>query len=166
MKITIWLARWDRPTWIASAEILGLAWVVLTGPGTFIRLLVGVPLLAHLGYTAVTGLPIGMIPGRPSDKAPHRRNLDLRSTIVVFLNEVRRVESFAQRAKDSGMPRHEVEESLRAAHERIMAAAAQVVSMTGRSTSEPGEGTYPTTDAGSTRILTHARPVHGAVDAL
>ena len=146
IKITVWLASRERETWIASAEILGLALILFTAPGPIFRLLVGLPLLTHLGYTALTSLPIGMIPGRAPGMSQPRRNQDLRIQVRAFLNEVRRVEEYVQRARASGRPRSEVEQSLRAAEKRMMAAAANVVSVTGRSTEAavPESGSRPT----------------------
>ncbi len=89
-------------------------------------------LLAHLGYTAMTGLPVGTIPGRPEGAARERRNLDLRSRVVGFLNEVRRVEAYAERARVSGLPPAEVERSLYSAQQRMMSAAAEVAKASGR----------------------------------
>jgi hypothetical protein len=132
MKITIWLATRERDTWITAAEIFALATVLLYAPGTTIRLLVGLPLLAHLGYKALTSLPMGMVPGRPPG-GKERRNQDLRTQVVGFLNEVRRVEEYAQRAVTAGRPHEEVENNLRSAEERMMAAAAEVAKVAGRS---------------------------------
>lgn len=123
-----------------------------------VRLFVGLPLLVHLGYTALTSLPIGSIPGRPAG-AQHRRNQDLRARVVGFLNEVRRVEEYAQRAKTAGWSAKEVQANMRAAQQRMMAAASHVAEATGRSTPEPAE-----LDAGAGRgrvtILTHEKPRH------
>jgi len=133
IKITVWLASRERETWIASAEVLGIALILLSAPGPILSLLVGLPLLTHLGYTALTSLPIGMIPGRSVVKR-ERRNQDLRIQVRAFLNEVRRVEEYVQRSRDLGRPRGEVEQSLHAAEKRMMAAAVKVVQATGRST--------------------------------
>jgi hypothetical protein len=133
VKITVWLATRDRSTWIALTEGMVLAWIVLEGPGRFIRMLVGLPVLVHLAYTAMTGLPIGTLPGRPAGAKRDRVNQDLRSHVIGFLNEVRRVEEYAQRARTAGLPSNEVQDNLAAAQRRMMAAAAQVVKVTGRS---------------------------------
>lgn len=139
MRITVWLATRDRSTWIALAEGLLLAWIVLSGPGRLVRLVVGLPLLAHLAYTAMTGLPVYAIPGKPTGAKRDRVNQDLRSHVVGFLNEVRRVEEYAQRAKTAGLPSQEVQDNLAVAQRRMMSAAAQVVKVTGRSVrEEPG----------------------------
>ena len=60
------------------------------------------PVLGHLGYRALTSLPIGQVPGRPAGMARQRRNLQLRTRVVAFLNEVRRAESYA--ASTGGAP--------------------------------------------------------------
>ena len=136
MKITVWLATRDRTTWIAAAEITGLIFVILAVPNTLARL-VGFLLLGHLGYHALTSLPIGSIPSRPDGAKQYRRNQDLRSRIVGFLNEVRRVEHFAQQARVGGLPPLELERHLSSAKERVMAAAADVAEMSGRFVPEP-----------------------------
>lgn len=140
MKLRIWLVTWERDTWITAAEILALGVVLLTSSGTVVALVVGLPLLAHLGYTALTSLPLGEIPGAPVGAKRLRRNQDLRSRVVGFLNEMRRVEEYAEQAEVSGRPRHEVERDLRWAKQRMMTAAAEVTKAAGRlSASEPGK---------------------------
>lgn len=138
MKLRIWLVTWERDTWITLAEILALGVVLLTSSGTLVAVGVGLPLLAHLGYTALTSLPLGAIPGAPIGAKRLRKNQDLRSRVVGFLNEMRRVEETAEQAEVSGRPRHEVEKDLRWAKQRMMTAAAEVARVAGRpSGSEP-----------------------------
>jgi hypothetical protein len=140
---------------------MGIALVLLTAPGPIIRLLVGLPLLTHLGYTALTSLPIGMIPGRSAVKR-ERRNQDLRIQVRAFLNEVRRVEEYVQRSRTLGRPRSEVEQSLHAAEKRMMAAAAKVVQATGRSTESADAEAMPRgADMPVRRVFTPSEP--GAV---
>jgi hypothetical protein len=156
MKMTVWMATRDRSTWIAGAEALVLALILFAGAGALIRFLVGLPVLAHLGYTAMTSLPIGSIPGRPMGTKQYRRNPDLRSRVGGFLNEVRRVEDYAHRARGAGLPPREVERALAGAHEKIMEAAALVVPAIGRSSSPPPEDLA--TGRGPRKVLTHAVP--------
>lgn len=140
--------------------------MLITAPAGFIRLVVGLPLLTHLGYKALTSLPMGEVPGRPEGAKRERRNQDLRSRVVVFLNEVRRVEEFAQRAKLAGHPTRELESTLRSAQQRMMAAAAQVAKETGRSalaTDPPPTDLRPgnagdVRDAHGVRVLQVQRP--------
>jgi len=140
MKIRIWLVTRDRETWITGAEVFALALVLLAIPGTLLRL-VGFLVLGHLGYRALTSLPLGMVPGRPEGASQHRRNLDLRSRVIGFLNTVRSVEDYAQRVRLAGGPEGEVERSLRSAQMRVMNAAAEVVKAMGRGTPVPaGDG--------------------------
>lgn len=134
MKITIWLVTRDRGTWIAGAEILGLTVVLLMAVESSLTQLLGFGLLAHLGYTALTGLPMGEIPGKPPG-GQTRRNLDLRTQIVAFLREVRRVDEYSQRARVASLPADQVEANLRAGEQRLMAAAARVVKLTTRGAS-------------------------------
>lgn len=138
MKITVWLATRDRTTWISIAEVLVLGAVLVAVPSMLVRT-IGFALLAHLGYVAMTSLPIGAIPGRPASARRHRRNQDLRSCVVGFLNEIRRVEDFAQRARDGGLPAAEVERHLQAASLRIMSAASGVVKAVGRANPDSNE---------------------------
>jgi hypothetical protein len=130
MKITVWLLTRERATWITGAEALGLLLVLLTVPGGFTRL-AGVLLLAHLSYKALTSLAMGQVPGRP-DGEPVRRNLDLRSRVVGFLNEMRRAEDYSHQAEVGGRPRSEVEKELAGVRKRMMAAAAEVAKVAGR----------------------------------
>lgn len=164
MKITVWLVTRERTVWITSAEVLGLALVLVAGPGTLVGTVVGLMLLSHLGYTALTSLPLGAIPGRPVGAKRHRRNQDLRSEVVGFLNEVRRVEEYVKRAKDAGLPPAVVEENLRDAERRMRVAAAEVVKVTGRSTYERSD-TEVVTGRRSVTLLTHQRPRHGPSQA-
>jgi hypothetical protein len=136
MKITVWLATRDRTTWIAAAEITGLTLVLLAVPSTLVRLM-GFMLLGHLGYRALTSLPIGSIPSRPDGAKQYRRNQDLRSRVVGFLNEVKRVEHFAERARVGGLSPRELERHVSSARERVMEAAADVADMCGRFVPKP-----------------------------
>lgn len=110
--------------------MLGL--VLLSSPGTTITLLVGLPLLAHLGYRSLTSLPAGRIPGRPSSKSEKRKNYQLRANVGAFLNEVKRMESYVQRARSGGVPRSEVKQQLRTAEKRLLHKASQVAKATGK----------------------------------
>ena len=130
MKLRIWLVKWDRETWFTSAEIVGLALMLVAAPDTLRRVL-GLPLLAHLGYRALTSLPLGRIPGRPEGAKQIRHNLDLRSRVVGFLNEMRRVEDIAHHAHLGARTPHIVERDLIYAKKRMMAAANEVVRAAG-----------------------------------
>lgn len=132
IKITVWLATREPATWITGVEVLALGLILYAAPETPTRLAVGLPLLVHLGYRALTSLPMGAVPGRPENAKRARRHYDLRARVVVFLNEVRKAEDYAQRAKVAGWSRLDVEENLRSDRQRMLAAAAQVVKATGR----------------------------------
>lgn len=131
MKIRVWLVTWERGTWITLAEIVALALLIVWG-GTTMVAVVGLPILAHLGYTALTSLPLGAIPSAPVGAKRLRRNQDLRSRVVGFLNEVRRVESYALQAEVGGRPLGEIEKDLHWARQRMMNAAAEVARAAGR----------------------------------
>jgi hypothetical protein len=132
IRITIWLATREPATWVTAAEVLLLGLVLFVADAPAIRLWIGLPLLGHLGYKALTSLPMGQVPGRPAGASRKRRNLTLRSQVMAFLDEVRQAEKCAQHARTIPPPRGEVEEEMRRAARRVMAAAAEVVKATGR----------------------------------
>jgi hypothetical protein len=136
MRITVWIAKMERETWVTAAEILGLALIVIAAPVAVIRVLLGVPLLAHLGYRALTSLPMGLVPRRPERGQPRQR-YDLRARVVRFLDEVRRAEDLAERSRVGGPADSDMEQQMWAAQKRVMAAAAEVAKATGRS-GKPG----------------------------
>lgn len=105
---------------------------MLYAAGTTGSLIVGIPLLAHLGWTALTSLPVGKVPGPPPGVEERRRNHQLRYRVVAFINEVQRAERFAQRAEARRLPPQEVEKNLRLAENRILDIAGEVVDHVGR----------------------------------
>lgn len=131
MKLRIWLLTRDRETWVTGAEILALLLVLLAGSDA-VRLIFGLPLLVHVGYRALTSVPLGQIPGRPEWAKQVRRNQDLRSRVVGFLNEMRRVEDIAHRGRIAGGTHADVEKDLLFAKRRMMNAATEVVRAAGR----------------------------------
>ncbi len=130
MKITVWLGSRDRATWIALSETLMLVYLMFH-PSLVFRLAVGLPLLLHLGYTGMTSLPMGMIPSRPEGSKQARRNQDLRSWVVRFLNEVKELEDYLWRARSSDSSPAEMSEKLRRGRQRVMAAASEVAKAVG-----------------------------------
>lgn len=151
MKITVWLATKERDTWITAVEVFVLAFLLLAAPGSFLRFWVGLPVLAHLGYRALTSLPLGQVPSRPAGATRQRRNQHLRARIVAFLNEVRRAENYALNATSTGSIPAEIEENLQAAERRVMAAAGDVARVMGR------YGTEAESRAERTRVSSRAR---------
>ena len=127
MRITVWLFTRDRITWLIGAEV-GLLALLLTAGSPVLQVWVGLPVLAHLGYRALTSLPIGQVPGRPAGVARQRRNQRLRNRVVAFLNEVKRAESYALKAAESD----DVEANLKHARARMMVAAGEVAKVVGR----------------------------------
>lgn len=107
--------------------MLGL---VMMAPGLLVRLVVGLPLLTHLGWNTLTSLPVGKIPGPPKGVKERRRNHDLRQRVVAFLSEVQRVERYIHQAEVSGLPHSSVGPSLRSAEKRMLATAEEVVRLT------------------------------------
>jgi hypothetical protein len=163
MKLRIWLVTRDRETWFTGAEIVGLA-IVLASASPSLRVLLGLPLLAHLGYRALTSVPLGQIPGRPEWAKQVRRNQDLRSRVVGFLNEMRRVEDLAHNGRLSGGTSVAVERDLAYAKRRMMEAAKEVVRAAGHVESRvPGAGheesatATPKTEAGPSRTASIQR---------
>lgn len=117
----------------------------------------GLPLLVHVGYRALTSLPLDAIPGRPEGAKQHRRNQDLRSLVVGFLNEVRAVESHAQRAMMARIPRAQLEPDLHKAQRTLTKVAAEMIEVIGRAPPD-----VPTADERAARrkpIQMHAPPL-------
>ena len=131
MRITVWMITRERRTWVTAAELLVLGLIVLSAPAAPVRLLIGLPIVVHLGYQALTSLPLGLVPRR-REGGVHRRRYDLRARVVRFLDEVKRVEDYADRARISGLKDDDVEEYLHLAQRRVMTAAAAVAHATGR----------------------------------
>jgi len=147
VKLTVWLVTRERSTWMLGAEILVLFLILSSVPGV-VRRFAGFVLLGHLGYRALTSLWIGSIPGKPVGSKLERRNQELRSSVVGFLNEVRRVEDYAQRARAGGLPVNKLEYNLRIAEHRVMQAAAAVAKTAGRYVDES-----PTVPAGDESLV-------------
>lgn len=131
MKISVWMATRERETWITTVEVFGLGLLLLTATSPLVRLVLGLPLLVHVGYKALTSLPMGQVPGRP-ERGQMRRRYDLRARVVRFLEEVKMAESFAERAELASLPKRDVDEFLFRAHRRVMQAAKEVAKETGR----------------------------------
>ncbi len=131
MKVRVWLLTRERSAWIAAAETFALTVLLTLAVESMLLRVVAFALAAHLGYTAMTALPMGSVPGRPAG-ARARRNLDLRAQVVSFLREVRRVDDYAQRAAVSGLAVQEVTVNLKAGEQRLMTAAARVAKVAGR----------------------------------
>jgi len=132
MKVTVWLVSRDRSALITGAEVLALGVVILSAPTSTLLQFVGFVLLAHVGYKALTSLPMGSVPGRPEGAKRERRNQDLRSRVVGFLNEVRSVEAYVQRARVSGKSEREIAQEIQAARRRMMETAEEVAKVAGR----------------------------------
>jgi hypothetical protein len=131
MKLRIWLVTWDRETWFTGAEITALGLLLVAGTDN-LRTMLGLPLLAHLGYRALTSVPLGRIPGPPEGAKQTRQNQDLRSRVVGFLNEMRRVEDIAHQGQLGNQTSKIVERDLLYAKKRMMAAANEVVRAAGQ----------------------------------
>jgi len=130
MKITVWIATRESRTWTTAAEVLTLAAVLLAPWSIFLRVVLGLPVLAHLGWNALTSIPAGAIPGRP-EGGEVRRNHHLRARVSTFLSEVQRMEKYVRDARDAGVPTSEVKKKLRWADSRLQATTAEVVKALG-----------------------------------
>lgn len=131
MKVSVWMATRERRTWLTTSEILALGLILVAGAAAPVRLLIGLPIVLHLGYLALTSLPMGAVPRR-RDGAAARRRYDLRARVVRFLDEVKRTEDYVGRARFAGMPNDQVDEYLYTAQRRVMTAAAAVAQASGR----------------------------------
>lgn len=132
MKVTVWLVSRDRSALVTGLEVLALGVVILSGPVSSLGQFVGFVLLAHVGYKALTSLPMGSVPGRPEGAKRERRNQDLRSRVVGFLNEVRSVEAYVSRARVSGKSEREIAQEIQAARRRMIESAEEVAKVAGR----------------------------------
>lgn len=126
-----WMAI-ERRTWIALAETVALVGLILFFRDTLVLLALGLPLVAHLAWTAVTSVPVGQIPGPPPGIGERRRNHLLRYQVVAFLDQVQRVETFAEKANTAGKPRPDLERELSVAGRRLQAIASDIVKVAGR----------------------------------
>jgi len=131
MRVSVWMATRERRTWLTASEIVTLGLIVVSGAAAPVRLLIGLPIVVHLGYLALTSLPMGAVPRR-REGGSARRRYDLRARVVRFLDEVKRVEDYVGRARFSGMPEDDVDEYVRTAQRRVMTAAAAVAQASGR----------------------------------
>lgn len=144
MRLKAWLAEKERSTWIAAIEIVVVGLILIMAPGSEVGRIVAVALLAHLGYTALAGLPVKASKREAEvevevEEGAARRHGQLREHVVRFVNDVRRVEAYTEHSRDSGVSRSEVEENLRAAQREMMDAAAELMQVTGAAR-RPAEG--------------------------
>jgi hypothetical protein len=132
VRLKAWLAEKERSTWIAAIEIVVVGLILIMAPGSEVGRIVAVALLAHLGYTALAGLPVRASKREAEvEPTPERAQSQLQEHVVRFVNEVRRVEAYTDHTRDSGVSRSEVEKNLRAAQREMMDAAAEVMQLTG-----------------------------------
>lgn len=132
MKFSVWISTREPRTWAMLSETIVLGALLALPAEATIRLVVGLPLLAHLAWSALTSLPAGTIPGR-ADGAEVRSNHHLRSRVVTFLTEVQRMEKYMRDARAAGLPTSEVRKNLQWADTRLQATTAEVVKALGRS---------------------------------
>jgi len=123
----------ERGTIITIAEVTALIVLLLLDPPSTARILVGIPLVLHLGWSAATSLPIGRVPGPPPGVGERRRKHLLRYQVVAFLNQVQQVESLVEERNGSTKPRRSVEQELEVAENRLKEIAGDIVKVAGRS---------------------------------
>jgi hypothetical protein len=122
----------ERGTMITIAEVAVLVVLLLLDAPSTARILVGIPLVLHLGWSAVTSLPIGRVPGPPPGVGERRRKHLLRYQVVAFLDYVQKVESLVEERNGSTKPRRSVERELEAAEHRLKEIAGDIVKVAGR----------------------------------
>jgi hypothetical protein len=52
-------------TWVTTAETLALVAILVAVPSTLLRVLLGIPIVLHLGWSVMTSVPVGGVPGPP-----------------------------------------------------------------------------------------------------
>lgn len=122
------MAEMETRTWITFGEVAALGVLLLFELPTAIRVIVGVPLLLHLGWSVLTSVPAGKIPGPPPGVGERRRNHQLRYRVVQFLNELQRLEAYTLQGDDGTVPKRELEK----AEERLQSVVTEAVRSVGR----------------------------------
>lgn len=123
----------EHRTWITTAEILALIAILLIAPSTLLRVLLGIPIVLHLGWSVLTSVPVGGFPGPPPGVGERRRNHRLRYRVVEFLREVKRLEAFARQTNGRGGADPLVEKNLRGAEQRLRDIVAEIIRVAGQS---------------------------------
>jgi hypothetical protein len=119
-------------TWLTLLEAGAIAALLLLAPAPALRVLLGLPLLAHLAWTVLTSVPVGRIPGPPPGVGERRRNHRLRYRVVEFLREVKRLEAYARRAPEAKVPRAEVDREFKATEERLRHIVSEILRVAGQ----------------------------------
>ena len=120
-------------TWVTTAETLALVAILVAVPSTLLRVLLGIPIVLHLGWSVMTSVPVGGVPGPPPGVGERRRNHRLRYRVVEFLREVKRLEAFARQANGRGSSDPDVEKNVRGAEQRLHDVVAEIIRVAGRS---------------------------------
>jgi hypothetical protein len=98
----------------------------------------GLVLLGHLAWTT-----LGLLQSHRLDFGTRSRgvrsNHELRTHVVDFLREVKRVEAFRRRAVAARLSREQVDERVVAGQLQILTSASKVVKVVGRQTDAPSD---------------------------
>lgn len=119
-------------TALTVLEVLALAAVLLLAPSPALRVVLGLPLILHLGWRVISSVPVGGIPGPPPGVGERRRNHRLRYRVVEFLREVKRIEAYARQAGDGAVAPREVESNLRGAERRLHDIIGEMIRVAGQ----------------------------------
>ncbi len=119
-------------TVVAILEVLGLTGILLFASTPVLRVIVGLPILAHLGWGVLTSVPLGGIPGPPPGVGERRRNHRLRYRVAEFLREVKRVEAFARQAQIGEVPAATAQKSLQSSEARLRDIVSEIMRVAGQ----------------------------------
>jgi hypothetical protein len=123
----------EKRTWVTAGEVLALAGLLAFAPPTLFSMLLGLPLALHLGWSVLTSVPIGAIPGPPPGIGERRQNHQLRYRVVEFTREVQRLEAYARRLDGNTTPPKQLARDLRKAEERLHNVVSEAVRAVGQS---------------------------------
>lgn len=122
----------EARTWITMVEVLALSALLLFAPSPLLRVLLGIPLALHLGWSVMSSGPVAGIPGPPPGVGERRRNHRLRYRVAEFLREVKRLEAFARQAKDDRSTQT-AERAVRGTEQRLRDIVGEIVRVAGQS---------------------------------
>ena len=133
MKLSIWLRTRDQDTWIVTIEAVLIGFVLLVEPSPYARLL-AVALLGHLAWVTTDLLRMTRNGRSRAGSRAVRANHELRTHVIHFLREIKRVEAFRRRAAASPLSSEQVNERIVAAQLQILTAASKAAKVVGRDT--------------------------------
>lgn len=122
----------ETRTWITTVEVLALSALLLFAPSPLLRVALGIPIALHLGWSVISGMPTGGIPGPPPGVGERRRNHRLRYRVAEFLREVKRLDAFARQATDERSAQT-AERAVRGTEQRLRDIVGEIVRVAGQS---------------------------------